>query len=237
MFQALNSNSFKGDLVERANKSNIATIYTTLQEALENNFALTEVTYPTQVEPRTKEAIEILLKRNQLIITAVNAIEKSGKPGTFFSGPKAQAQQALFEAAVNLKQRAYSLQSEEEKAAFFQDILRVSQAHWTKTLNIKPDLLDTPVEVLNKFFNNLPEKVQSKRNQEKWMIGKVLSVIKIARCETNWEKIINIVNTEIVTPSAQLNPLMDYLNYRKILGISGEQTLPMPDSSEGKGLN
>ena len=61
----------------------------------------------------------------------------------------------------------------------------------------------------------------------------------MGNCETDWEEIANIIGFTIHEPTEKLAPLIDYFNYRKIIGIAGEPESLVYDNDDKtpKGLN
>ena len=234
VFQVTNAHNFKGQLQEAA--ADNATIYTTLQKALESNYSLIDVEYSRKALPETKKAIDTLLKRNQLVMEGVNAIEKS-RPRMFFFGTKTTpAKQALFDQAVSVKQRACSLRSNEEKATIFQEILTLAKEFWAIKLKLSPELIDTPLAILDSYLEQVPDNIQSQPNLQKAAFRTALNNLAAKGGADNWDQTLDIINDQKIAPSPHLDVIIQYFHYRKILNIPGKapeatQTLSMDHRS------
>jgi ankyrin repeat protein len=235
VFQVTNAHNFKGQLQEAA--ADNATIYTTLQKALESNYSLIDVEYSRKALPENKKAIDTLLKRNQLVMEGViNAIEKS-RPQMFFFGTKTTpAKQALFDQAVSVKQRACSLRSNEEKATIFQEILTLAKEFWAIKLKLSPELIDTPLAILDRYLEQVPDNIQSQPNLQKAAFRTALNNLAAKGGADNWDQTLDIINDQKIAPSPHLDVIIQYFHYRKILNIPGKapeatQTLSMDHRS------
>ena len=193
----------------------------TLQKALETNFALTKIHYPSDVNAETKKTIDELLKRNLLIVTELNSSKRPGFISGFFSRNQSETDKTKLDNAAALKNQAYSLQDEQEKQSFFKKVLDLSKVRWSQELNITSDELDDPVSILTIYRDKISD--QGKKKD----FSIILTQINENQSTENWKEILVIINllreNSKIKSSPQLETIMNYFKLREALGIPGQQ--------------
>ena len=103
-------------------------------------------------------------------------------------------------------------------------------------MKLSPELIDTPLAILDSYLEQVPDNIQSQPNLQKAAFRTALNNLAAKGGADNWDQTLDIINDQKIAPSPHLDVIIQYFHYRKILNIPGKapeatQTLSMDHRS------